>query len=259
MPGKGLRNLLSSYSFGHHHHRPPTSYPRPQQEQTLSDLMIKEQLAAAEAIVPKWDPEASAYAKITSLFQDGRAEAHDKAESYHHAGLSYLFLANNVQHIVNKVQSCRLRMMLGDEWAARQASKVRQYVGGFERVAWGKVAAEVPATGVTPAEARERMRAFKSALEGACDEQAKWVVADETMREEVKGAVRGMVLPVYKGFYERWRATLEEDEAATLSPDDAQERLAVLFSGWDGSESSSFSSYRFGSESGSVRSLTSSS
>ncbi|WOL14857.1 hypothetical protein Cni_G23638 [Canna indica] len=176
-----------------------------------------------------------------------------KARAYRDAGLSYLFLANNLQYIVSRVQSCRLREVLGEEWAARHAAKARQHAAAYERVAWAKVAAEIPVGKVGAGEARERMLAFSTGLEEACAAQAGWVVADEGMREEVRASVRGMVLPAYRSFYKRWRAVPEFEACARFSPEEVEGRLGELFSGSeDGAGSVSFTTYKLGSDSGSV-------
>ncbi|URE43159.1 exocyst complex [Musa troglodytarum] len=153
-----------------------------------------------------------------------------KAAAYPDVGLSYLFLANNVQYIVNKARSCRLRDLLGEEWAARLAAKARQHAAGYERAAWGRVAATIQTGDVSAGETRRRMRVFSAALEEACAAQAGWVVADAAMREEVRATVRGMILPAYRGFYTRWEAALEGASAVLLSPDDVGNRLGGLFS-----------------------------
>ncbi|WOL08463.1 hypothetical protein Cni_G17216 [Canna indica] len=161
-----------------------------------------------------------------------------KAEVYGDAALSYLFLANNLQYVVNKVRSSRLLGLLGEDWAARHAAKARQHAAGYEQMSWGLVAATVPALEVSPADAIERFRAFSAALEATCAAQASWVVADEEMREEVRETVVSMVVPAYRGFYARWREMLESDVAGVrLSPDDVRERLGELFSGSDSSGS----------------------
>ncbi|WOL06903.1 hypothetical protein Cni_G15638 [Canna indica] len=164
---------------------------------------------------------------------DGKAEAHRDA------ALSNLFLANNLQYIVNKVRSCGLLELLGEEWAARHAAKARQYASGYEKLAWGRVAAAVPAGGVSAEEARERMQTFRAVLEEAFAAQADWVVADARMREEVRAMVRDMVVPAYRGFYSRWRAALGESAAARFSPDEVAKRLGEeLFSQISGSDGS---------------------
>ncbi|KAG1371644.1 exocyst complex component EXO70A1-like [Cocos nucifera] len=177
----------------------------------------------------------------------------DKAGLYREVSLSYLFLANNLQYIVNKVRgSTRLSHLLGEEWAARHAAKARQYASNFERLGWSKIAAAIPAGEVGQAEMRERLRAFNAGLEEACRNQAEWVVADAGMREEVRAAVRGMIVPAYRGFYEKCRAVLGDSAVVWFSPEDVRNRLSELFSCSDGSDSGSESYTGFRTGSGSV-------
>ncbi|RRT52261.1 hypothetical protein B296_00046155 [Ensete ventricosum] len=92
-----------------------------------------------------------------------------KAELYREVALSYLFLANNLQYIVQKVKESGLRLLLGDEWVARHGAKARHYAASYERLAWEKVAAAIPEDGTVMAamEAWEQMRGFNTALEAA--------------------------------------------------------------------------------------------
>ncbi|THU51824.1 hypothetical protein C4D60_Mb06t35120 [Musa balbisiana] len=192
-----------------------------------------------------------------------------KAELYREVALSYLFLANNLQYIVQKVKESGLRLLLGDEWVARHGAKARHYAASYERLAWAKVAAAIPEDGTVMAamEAWERMRGFNTALEAACRGQAGWVVvADGGLREEVMSAVAALVVPAYRSFYKRSRAVLRGSGAASaavvrFSPEDVRNRISGLFGGSIGSGSSrgsgtgsSRGSTGLGSPSGSNRS-----
>ncbi|KAG6485889.1 exocyst complex component EXO70H1-like [Zingiber officinale] len=148
-----------------------------------------------------------------------------KAVTYRDAALSHLFLANNFQYVSNRAQACSLR----EEWAARQAAKARYHAERYEQAAWVKVASAVPAREVSPEEARERLRLFSAELEAALASQAGWVVEDTGMREEVRDAVRGMVLPAYRSFYESWKATPAVASVARFSPKDVGVLIAELF------------------------------
>ncbi|CAL9134831.1 unnamed protein product, partial [Musa textilis] len=109
-----------------------------------------------------------------------------KAELYREAALSYLFLANNIQYILRKVNESALRPLLGDEWVAQHEAKARHYAASYARLAWVKVAAAIPAD-VSGMEADERMCGFNAALEAECRGQAGWVVvSDGGLREEVR-------------------------------------------------------------------------
>ncbi|RWW81517.1 hypothetical protein BHE74_00010085 [Ensete ventricosum] len=169
-----------------------------------------------------------------------------KAELYREVALSYLFLANNLQYIVQKVKESGLRLLLGDEWVARQGAKARHYAASYERLAWEKVAAAIPEDGTVMAamEAWEQMRGFNTALEAACRGQAGWVVvADGGLREEVLSAVAALVVPAYRAFYKRSRAVLRVSGAASaavvrFSPEDVRNRIYGLLGDSIGSGSS---------------------
>ncbi|XP_074587888.1 exocyst complex component EXO70H1-like [Curcuma longa] len=161
-----------------------------------------------------------------------------KADAYRDAALSHLFMANNLQYVVNKVGSCALRGILGEDWSARHAAKARHHLARHERVAWGPIAAMVPATEVSSAaEAREQMRGFGAALEEALAAQAEWAVVDAAMREETRARVREMVVPAYRGFHSRWLSAAAGG-AGFPSPDEVWDRLGGLFSRWSGSDGS---------------------
>ncbi|RWR76853.1 exocyst complex component EXO70B1-like protein [Cinnamomum micranthum f. kanehirae] len=80
MPRKGMRSI-----FFH----PPKFSPSPSPSRnfsstpsspsthriSFSDSMMEDNIINAEAIITKWDPDSSSYAKITSLFYENRREA----------------------------------------------------------------------------------------------------------------------------------------------------------------------------------------
>ncbi|XP_020114117.1 exocyst complex component EXO70B1-like, partial [Ananas comosus] len=131
-----------------------------------------------------------------------------KAECHREVSLSYLFLANNVKYIANKVKETPLGDMLGEEWVARHSAKARRYAESYERAGWGPVAAAIPAATVTAAEAAERMRQFNAAAEAALRAQESAVVANEAMRAAIRANVAGMVVPAYRAFYQRCREVM---------------------------------------------------
>lgn len=157
-----------------------------------------------------------------------------KAETYKHVGQSYLFLANNLHYIVNKISESELKEILGDEWLQRHSAKVRHYMGNYERLVWATVAAAIPAVGVATAEeAGESMKAFNAAFEEASLNQGEWVVVDKTARDEVRASAVRMVVPAYRGFYWRCRELLggsAGSAAVRYSPEDVRNRIEELVS-----------------------------
>ncbi|CAA6654869.1 unnamed protein product [Spirodela intermedia] len=79
MPIKGMRSIFfhpSPRRSDRHaaSGEAPASTPSTPRR-SFSATMMEENISAAEEIITKWDPEGSAYAKITSIFYENRAEA----------------------------------------------------------------------------------------------------------------------------------------------------------------------------------------
>ncbi|KAL6011211.1 hypothetical protein ACLOJK_001656 [Asimina triloba] len=171
-----------------------------------------------------------------------------KAELYKDVGLSYLFLANNLQYVVSKVRRCSLRYILGDKWLSTQESKVRQFAANYERMAWNKVISalpENPTTEFAPHMIKERFQQFNSAFEAAYHVQSGWVVADGKLREEIRASVTEKIVPAYRCFYDSFRPFLrgESRHLVRFAPEDLENYMSDLFIGSGGGSSRSSSTF----------------
>ncbi|KAG7964677.1 hypothetical protein I3843_09G182900 [Carya illinoinensis] len=179
-----------------------------------------------------------------------------RAKHYKDVSLSYLFLANNIQHVVSTVRTSNLQYLLGEDWISKHENKVRQFAAKYERLAWGKVIAslpENPTAEISSAEAREILRKFNSSFEEAYLKQGMLVVSDRNLRDEMKVSIATKVEPVYQKFYDKYRPISERGERnarlyVRFSPEDVGNYLSDLFLGtiksidWGSSPSSSSSS-----------------
>ncbi|PKU62757.1 exocyst complex component EXO70H1 [Dendrobium catenatum] len=160
-----------------------------------------------------------------------------KAEFYKEVALSYLFLANNVQYVVNEVKRSGLKIILGARWAEMHEDTARRYSERYVRLGplgWGKAAA---------------------AFEEAAAAQEGRLVEDERMREDVKTEVEEMILPAYQGLYESLTAArgggMVEPAAASVrfSPKGSRDRIEQVFVEPLGSESSGSVNWSFSTSS----------
>ncbi|XP_041026369.1 exocyst complex component EXO70H1-like [Juglans microcarpa x Juglans regia] len=164
---------------------------------------------------------------------DGRAK-HSKDVS-----LSYLFLANNIQHVVSTVRTSNLQYLLGEDWVAKHEAKLRQFAAKYERLAWGKVIAslpEKPTAEISSAEAKEIFRKFNSSFEEAYLKQGTLVVSDPNLRDEMKVSIATKLEPVYQKFYDKYRPITGRGERnarlyVRFAPEDVGNYLSGLFLG----------------------------
>ncbi|MFY2203291.1 EXO70 family protein [Escherichia coli] len=175
-----------------------------------------------------------------------------KAELYKDASHSYLFLANNIQHVVNKARESKLAELLGHEWLSCTEGKARSFAKSFMKFSWSRVLeavqgdpSELPRVQVR----RERMVQFNKEFEEACKSHAGLVVLDEKVRNEIKSATARTLIGRYRAFYERCRAELRVEEgvaaAVRFAPEDLVNHLYGLYrEGWG---SFDLQSYHLGS------------
>ncbi|CAK9327075.1 unnamed protein product [Citrullus colocynthis] len=171
-----------------------------------------------------------------------------KAEVYHDAPLSYIFLANNLEYIVVKVRTSNLKFVLGDEWIESHEAKVKQYASSYQRMGWSRVflsLPENPTAEISTERARKHFHDFNIAFEEAYRHQASWIVTDSKLREHIKISLGKKLGTLYGEFYIKYRSRLENiygsDSEVRFAPDDLGNYLSDLLHG-DGNSGGSVSS-----------------
>ncbi|KAI6671148.1 hypothetical protein NL676_006033 [Syzygium grande] len=167
-----------------------------------------------------------------------------KAEQYKDVALSYLFLANNLRYVMDKVARSNLRHLLGKHWVEKHESKVKLYASNYERTGWSKVfssLADLPVK-ISSGQAKESLRKFNAALEEVRAKQAGWAVPDSKLRDEITRSLAEKLVPAYRRLHD---SCPRGDSAVKYSPDDLDNYLAgMLRATGGGSESLSTASPR---------------
>ncbi|KAE8731052.1 Ankyrin repeat family protein isoform 1 [Hibiscus syriacus] len=171
-----------------------------------------------------------------------------KAKHYKDISLAYLFLANNLQHVISRVRTSNLRYILGEEWITKHEAKVKQFAENYEQLAWGEVSVslpENPTAPITPGKAKDHFRKFNSSFEVAYWKQSSCVIPDSKLRDEIKVSIGRKLVALYRDFYNTHRSTVGDESMARLfvrfSPEDIGNYKSDLFFGTASSGSSSTS------------------
>ncbi|KAE8691089.1 60S ribosomal protein L35-like [Hibiscus syriacus] len=170
-----------------------------------------------------------------------------KAEMYKDVALSYLFLANNLQYVINKVRRSNLKLLLGDDWVTTHEQKVRKYASNYERMGWSKVIASLPGNPteeIPTDQVIDHFRKFNSAFEEAYKKQSSWIVADPKLRDDIKISFARRIGPVYKDFFDNYGGVqlMNEMSIVKYTPDELGNYCSDLFFGSGGSGSVSSNS-----------------
>ncbi|WCJ19486.1 exocyst subunit exo70 family protein H2 [Euphorbia peplus] len=151
-----------------------------------------------------------------------------KAKMYKDVALSYLFLVNNLQFIIRKVNETQLKFLLGEDWISEHSRKVKQYASAYELMGWNRVfsclADKNGAVELSEEAAKECFERFNEEFEEACKKQRSWVVEDAGLRDEIKVSITRKLVAVYGEFYHSNSGT-----AVKFGPDDLGNYLSNLF------------------------------
>ncbi|EOY18385.1 Exocyst subunit exo70 family protein H2 [Theobroma cacao] len=161
-----------------------------------------------------------------------------KAELYKDVSLRYLFLANNLQFIIDRVHTTNLKYLLGDKWASMHTKKIKQYALRYESLAWNKVFSSLPegtSSVLSPEAVKDCFRRFNAAFDEAYMKQTLWLVPDGKLRDELKVSIARKLTPAYREFYETQLVALSGEEnlevLVRIAPDDLGNYLSDLFHG----------------------------
>ncbi|GMI79731.1 exocyst subunit exo70 family protein H4 [Hibiscus trionum] len=195
-------------------------------------------------------PASAISARISRLMLALVCKLDSKAKRYKDDAVSYLFLANNLQHVISMVHKSNLQYLLGKEWIVKHEAKVTRFAENYERLAFGDVFASLPkhpTAPMKPGEAKECFRKFNISFEAAYWKQISCVVPDSKLRDQIKASIGRKLVAVYQKFFDFHKSTIGDEKSITLFirfyPEDVGDYLSDLFLGKVGPGSpSSFSS-----------------
>lgn len=195
-------------------------------KRTLEQVMDEE---SDNPIVPSDDldrPSSSLSVQIAWILEVLNKNLESKAKIYDQMPLSSIFLINNGRYIINKVKDSELAILMGDDWIRRQTTRVKRWCSDYQKATWSKVAAVIKSDNMSGSEAmRGKIKIFNGYLEEIWMEQREWVVVDEMMKEELRDAAVGLVVPAYKNFLLRWKGN------AKYNLTDVEGMISELFEG----------------------------
>lgn len=140
---------------------------------------------------------------------DGKAVS---CYTYKDVSLCYLFLTNNLHHVIAAVRASNLQTVLGYEWLVKHEAKLKRFITNYEKVAWGQVFSclpQNPKAAIPLVKAKVIFGNFNSTFEKTYRKHSSFVVADPKLRDEIKGSIERELVPVYRQFYDTQRTTLE--------------------------------------------------
>jgi exocyst complex component 7 len=186
------------------------------------------------------NPFAAQLMEVMELLH-GNLEA--KSRLYKDPSLSNIFLMNNGRYMLQKIRgSAETNAMLGEAWARKQSTNLRQYHKNYQRDAWSRVLGLLRDDGVLTVKGhvqkpvlKERFKQFNAAMDEIHRTQGAWVVSDEQLQSELRVSIAAVVVPAYRSFLGRFAqhfsAGRQTEKYVKLSAEDVETIIDELFDG----------------------------
>ncbi|KAF7071455.1 hypothetical protein CFC21_076761 [Triticum aestivum] len=186
------------------------------------------------------NPFAAQLMEVMELLQ-GNLEG--KSRLYKDPALSSIFLMNNGRYMLQKIRgSPETNAMLGETWARKQSTNLRQYHKNYQRETWNRVLTLLRDDGVLTVKGhvqktllKERFKQFNSAMDDIQKTQGAWVVSDEQLQSELRVSIAAVVVPAYRSFLGRFAQTFsagrQAEKYVKLSAEDLEGIIDELFDG----------------------------
>ncbi|CAN6330634.1 unnamed protein product [Urochloa humidicola] len=171
----------------------------------------------------------------------GNLEA--KSRLYKDPSLSSIFLMNNGRYMLQKIRgSSEINAMLGEAWARKQSTNLRQYHKNYQRETWSRVLGLLRDDGVITVKGhvqkpvlKEKFKQFNAAMDEIHRTQGAWVVGDEQLQSELRVSIAAVVVPAYRSFLGRFAqhfsAGRQTEKYVKLSAEDVEAIIDELFDG----------------------------
>ncbi|RLM98430.1 exocyst complex component EXO70B1-like [Panicum miliaceum] len=166
-----------------------------------------------------------------------------KSRLYKDPSLSNIFLMNNGRYMLQKIRgSSEINAMLGEAWARKQSTNLRQYHKNYQRETWSRVLGLLRDDGVLTVKGhvqkpvlKERFKQFNTAMDEIHRTQGAWVVSDEQLQSELRVSIAAVVVPAYRSFLGRFSqhfsAGRQTEKYVKLSAEDVETIIDELFDG----------------------------
>ncbi|CAN6335645.1 unnamed protein product [Urochloa humidicola] len=186
------------------------------------------------------NPFSSQLMEVMELLH-GNLEA--KSRLYKDPALSNIFLMNNGRYMLQKIRgSSEINAMLGEAWARKQSTNLRQYHKNYQRETWSRVLNLLRDDGVITVKGhvqkpvlKEKFKQFNAAMDEIHRTQGAWVVGDEQLQSELRVSIAAVVVPAYRSFLGRFAqhfsAGRQTEKYVKLSAEDVEAIIDELFDG----------------------------
>lgn len=168
-----------------------------------------------------------------------------KSRLYEDSSLRYLFIMNNVNHIIMSIKgSAELLEMIGEEYLSKLSKEVEQAAQDYFASTWHRVLYclrddglhyKFPFyDGISKNTLKDRFKTFNSTFKEVCQIQSTQLVLDIHVRDQLQKLILSELLPVYRSFLGKYSSHIQreryKERYIKYSSEDLENIIKNLFS-----------------------------
>ncbi|CAL4899477.1 unnamed protein product [Urochloa decumbens] len=147
-----------------------------------------------------------------------------------HRELQYIFLLNNLQFVLQRVENLGLKEPTDYDWVVRYQKQIEHYLEEYIEASW------VPVSSHVADKDSKRfsfwkpscVQQFTTAFQSVYDIQRHWKVPDPHLREMLRVSISKKIVPSYCEYLKKHR---KDDMTVRMTAKDLEDLLAELFEG----------------------------
>lgn len=145
-----------------------------------------------------------------------------------HRELQYIFLMNNLQFVVQRVENSGLKEPTGYDWVVQYQKQIEHNLEEYIEASWAPVSSHVADKGAKHFSFWKPscVQQFATAFQSVYDIQRHWKVPDPHLRGKLRASISKNVVPSYCEYLKKHR---KDDRSIWMTAKDLEDLLAELF------------------------------
>lgn len=154
-----------------------------------------------------------------------------ESHRYQGAGLKQMFLVNNANFVLHKVEGSEIRYLLGDDWVLKHRDQLKDNISWFINISWESVmyCFHVKSYKIPFFSRQPTLQIFNLEFEKTYWTQKTWKVENPLLRSNMRKSVSEKLVQAYSSYLENNKN--KSPKLMKYTPEDLEELLSDLFEG----------------------------
>ncbi|CAN6360892.1 unnamed protein product [Urochloa humidicola] len=167
---------------------------------------------------------------ISNLMMNLESALEQNSKILEHRELQYIFLLNNLQFVLQRVENSGVKEPTGYDWVVRYQKRIEHCLEEYIEGSWAPVSSHIADKDAKRFSFWKPscVQQFTTAFQSVYDIQRHWKVPDPHLREKLRVSISKKIVPSYCEYIKKHR---KDDRSIKMTAKDLEDMLAELFEG----------------------------